>query len=158
MKDRFDLESDITSAWNVTDDIDMLMESIVDGERFSEMPPHMVDKIANALLGIKELYDMRFERLWNTFEECIKTNQFDNYKEKYESNENIETTWTNNVQETNKRSVEGAWSVHNDLVTGAIIPVSDYDDSVVTIKVPAQSELDFDYDYGNKDDYSKYTI
>lgn len=165
MKDRFDLESDITSAWGVTDDIDMLMESIVDSERFRDMPPHMVDKVSNALLGIKELYDMRFERLWSTFVECIETNQFDNYKEKYENNKNIETTETtrtNYVQETNKRSEQGAWSVHNDLVTGTfntgIEYDLDYDDDVVTIKVPAQGELNFDYDYGNKDDYFKYTI
>lgn len=151
MKDRFDLESDITAAWGVTDDIDMLMESIVDSERFRDMPPHMVDKVANALLGIKELYDMRFERLWSTFEDCIKTKQFDNYEEEYETNENIETTRTNYVQETNERSVEDAWSVHNDLVTGTF---NTGGNDVVTIKVPAQKEL-FDYDYGNKNDYYK---
>jgi hypothetical protein len=159
MKDRFDLETDITAAWGVTDDIDLLMESIVNSERFRDMPPHMVDKVSNALLGIKELYDMRFERLWGTFEELITTNQFNNYeerlKEEYETNENIETTRTNYVQETNKRSVEDAWSVHNDFVTGALSTGSD---DVITIKVPEQSELKFDYDYGNKDDYSKYTI
>jgi hypothetical protein len=159
MKDRFDLETDITAAWGVTDDIDLLMESIVNSERFRDMPPHMVDKVSNALLGIKELYDMRFERLWGTFEELITTNQFNNYeerlKEEYETNENIETTRTNYVQETNKRSVEDAWSVHNDFVTGTFSTGSD---DVITIKVPEQSELKFDYDYGNKDDYSKYTI
>ena len=158
MKDRFNLEADIMSAWGVTDDVDMLMESIVDSERFRDMPPHMVDKISNALLGIKELYDMKFERLWNTFEECIDNDQFKNnyYKEKYETNENIETTRTNYVQETNKGSLEDAWSVHNDLVTGTFNTGGD--DDVVTIPAPAQSELKFDYDYGNKDDYSKYTI
>jgi hypothetical protein len=159
MKDRFDLETDITAAWGVTDDIDLLMESIVNSERFRDMPPHMVDKVSNALLGIKELYDMRFERLWGTFEELITTNQFNNYeerlKEEYETNENIETARTNYVQETNKRSVEDAWSVHNDFVTGTFSTGSD---DVITIKVPEQSELKFDYDYGNKDDYSKYTI
>jgi hypothetical protein len=152
------------NAWNITSDVDMLMESICDSERFRDMPPHMVDKVSNALLGIKELYEMRFERLWSTFEECISNNQFDNYKEKYETNENIETTRTNYVQETNKGSMEDAWSVHNDLVTGTFSTGSD-DDDVVTIKVPDQGELNFDYDedgiplyYGNKDDYSKYTI
>jgi hypothetical protein len=159
MKDRFDLETDITAAWGVTDDIDLLMESIVNSERFRDMPPHMVDKVSNALLGIKELYDMRFERLWGTFEELITTNQFNNYeerlKEEYETNENIETARTNYVQETNKRSVEDAWSVHNDFVTGTFSTGSD---DVITLKVPEQSELKFDYDYGNKDDYSKYTI
>ena len=153
MKDRFDLEQDITNAWYVTTDIDMLMESIVDSERFRDMPPHMVDKVSNALLGIKELYDMRFERLWNTFEECISNNQFNSYKEEYESNENIETTRTNYVQETNKGSMEDAWSSHNDLVTGTFSTGSDYGDDVVTIKMPEQSELDFNYGYVDKDDY-----
>ena len=51
--------------------------------------------------------------------------------------------------------MEDAWSVHNDFVTGTF---STGGDDVITLKVPEQSELKFDYDYGNKDDYSKYTI
>lgn len=73
MKDRFDLEQHIMECWNVTSDVDMLLEAILDSPRFSDMPAEYSDRIANMLLGVKELYEMRFERLWSTFEDCITT-------------------------------------------------------------------------------------
>jgi len=73
MKDRFDLEQHIMECWNVTSDVDMLLEAILDSPRFSDMPAEYSDRIANMLLGMKELYEMRFERLWSTFEDCITT-------------------------------------------------------------------------------------
>ena len=73
MKDRFDLEQHLMECWNVTSDVDMLLEAILDSPRFSDMPAEYSDRIANMLLGVKELYEMRFERLWSTFEDCITT-------------------------------------------------------------------------------------
>jgi len=73
MKDRFDLEQHIMECWNVTSDINMLLESVTDSPRFADMQPEHADRIANMLLGVKELYEMRFERLWYTFEDCITT-------------------------------------------------------------------------------------
>lgn len=73
MKDRFDLEQHIMECWNVTSDVDMLLEAILDSPRFSDMPAEYADRISNMLLGMKELYEMRFERLWSTFEDCITT-------------------------------------------------------------------------------------
>lgn len=148
MKDRFDLEQHIMECWNVTSDIDMLLESILDSPRFADMPADYSDRIANMLLGTKELYEMRFERLWSTFEECIGANQFNNYKEEYEDNENIGKTQTNYVQETNKRSVEDAWSIHNDLVTGDFSTGSDHGAEVVTVPQKSyEHQLSFNYEY-----------
>ena len=65
-KDRFDLEQDIHQCWYIVDDINMLMEYILDNPKFT-MPPETEDVLANKLLGLKELYEMRFDRLWNTF-------------------------------------------------------------------------------------------
>lgn len=65
-KDRFDLEQDIHQCWYIVDDINMLMEYILDNPKFT-MPPETEDVIANKLLGLRELYEMRFDRLWNTF-------------------------------------------------------------------------------------------
>ena len=73
MKDRFDLEQHIMDCWNVTSDVQMLLEAILDSPRFDKMPAEYSDSIANMLLGVKELYEMRFERLWSTFEDCITT-------------------------------------------------------------------------------------
>ena len=65
-KDRFDLEQDIHQCWYIVDDINMLMEYILDNPKFT-MPPETEDVLANKLLGLRELYEMRFDRLWNTF-------------------------------------------------------------------------------------------
>ena len=63
MNDRFDLEQQILDCWHVTDDIQLLFEHL-------EKNPSQ-DEIANALLGIKTIYAMKFDKMWNTFEQCI---------------------------------------------------------------------------------------
>ena len=64
MTDRFDLEQGILKCWNVTDDIDMVYRKIMDN------PDELdVDEISNLLLGIKSLYDLKFDELFNTFEQ-----------------------------------------------------------------------------------------
>ena len=68
MKNRFDLEQEILDCWKVTDDIDILLEYVCDGENDQ-------DYVANVLLGLKNLYDLKFDRTFATFEECIKNGQ-----------------------------------------------------------------------------------
>lgn len=59
--DRFDLESRIMDCWNVVEDVKTVL-SMADHREVSE------DELANALLGIHTLYQMKFEQLWATFE------------------------------------------------------------------------------------------
>lgn len=67
MANRFDLEQDIMKAWNVVDDIRLLTEWMLDG------PTRMTeDQITNVLIGMEHLYEMKFNKLFNTFEKCIK--------------------------------------------------------------------------------------
>lgn len=68
-KDRFDLEQEIMNCWNITEDLDMVMERVLDSPTFKDMPAELSDKMANLLIGLRELYEMRFERLWETFKE-----------------------------------------------------------------------------------------
>ena len=70
-KDRFDLEQDIQQCWVMVDDINMLMEHFLDNPKF-RMAAETEDALANKLMGIRELYEMRFERLWDTFLQCYK--------------------------------------------------------------------------------------
>lgn len=67
VKDRFDLEQEIMNCWNVTEDIGVIMERLVDSPTFKDVPPEAVDKLSNALLGVQQLYDMRFEKLFDVF-------------------------------------------------------------------------------------------
>lgn len=62
--DRFDLEQHILKCWNITDDLDVLYKAVCDTEMDT-------DKIANILLGMKQLYDFKFDILFNCFEELV---------------------------------------------------------------------------------------
>lgn len=64
MAGRFDVEQGILSCWHVTGDVDLLYKQVMDGSPTT-------DEIANALLGIKSLYDMRFNALFADFEDTI---------------------------------------------------------------------------------------
>jgi len=62
---RFDLEQEIMNAWHVVDDIDLLYKNVIETDMST-------DDIANVLLGLEGVYNMRFEKLFNTFEEICK--------------------------------------------------------------------------------------
>ena len=63
---RFDLEQNIMKCWNVTEDIDLLYENVMENDNMTK------DDIANALLGLRVLYEMQFEKLWQNFESMAK--------------------------------------------------------------------------------------
>jgi len=65
MTDRFDLEQQIMACWNVTSDIDTLCEGVIESDMTT-------DQIANILLGMKQLYELKFDKLFRTFEELIR--------------------------------------------------------------------------------------
>lgn len=66
MTDRFDLEQNIMQCWNVTDDIQLYLDM------FDEMDE---DQRMNYLIGLKQMYQMKFERLWNGFETVVRAKQ-----------------------------------------------------------------------------------
>lgn len=62
MSDRFEFEQQIFDCWNVTKDINTLFEAVVDKDLTT-------DQIANTLLGIHQLYEFKFGKLFDMFEE-----------------------------------------------------------------------------------------
>lgn len=64
-KTRFDLEEQIMDCWGVVDDIKSLYY-INDIRELTE------DERANALLGLMTVYQIKFELLFNTFEQLIQ--------------------------------------------------------------------------------------
>lgn len=64
MTDRFDLEQNIMQCWNVCDDIQLLLDS---WDKMDE------DQKQNYLIGLKQMYQMKFERCFNSFEQCVST-------------------------------------------------------------------------------------
>jgi hypothetical protein len=63
---QFDLEQEIMHCWNITSDLDHLFEELCEGEKMSN------DRMANIVLGMKELYEIKFNRLFHSFESFLK--------------------------------------------------------------------------------------
>ena len=65
-KDRFDLEQEIMGAWHIIDDLRTLLDS---WDTLTE------DKRLNILIGVADLYDMKFDTMFNTYERLIANQQ-----------------------------------------------------------------------------------
>ena len=63
-QDRFNLEAALSACWNTKEDIDLLYEEVLEGESSSE-------DLANALLGLSRLHNLRCEKAMRIFEELI---------------------------------------------------------------------------------------
>lgn len=68
----FDLEQEIMNCWNVTTDIKTIYEHIGDSPVFLGMDGKQQDVIINLLLGVAELYEIKFNNCFRTFEQVCK--------------------------------------------------------------------------------------
>ena len=62
--DRFDFEQQIQKCWLVTDDIADIAEGVLERDLDK-------DQIVNALNGIQQLYELKFNKLWDLFEDVM---------------------------------------------------------------------------------------
>ena len=74
--DRFDFEQQLLECWNVTKDI----KTVYEGVCYSS-PPMTGDQIANALLGLETLYELKFNKLWYMFEQGVHQRSINSTKE-----------------------------------------------------------------------------
>jgi hypothetical protein len=77
-----DLEERIMDCWNILEQIDTTLQ-IVDRTKCDE------DAVSNALIGIKQLYQTKFEVMFETFEDVVR--------EYYNKNKNTYTTTDNST-------------------------------------------------------------
>ena len=68
----FDLEQRIMNCWNVVDDLDDFYYSISDDPFFKDMDAEHRDKICTLLLGMKEMYQIKFQKCIFDFEDVCK--------------------------------------------------------------------------------------
>lgn len=68
----FDLEQQIMNCWSVVDDIDMMYKHFGDDPRFAQIDAKHHDEIMNLVLGLKSLYQLKFDVMWGTFEQVCK--------------------------------------------------------------------------------------
>lgn len=62
--DRFEFETQIMSCWTITTDLNDLSEEVLEGDLTK-------DQITNVLMGIEQLYNIRFQKLFRQFEQLI---------------------------------------------------------------------------------------
>ena len=62
---RFDLEQLILKNWEITTEIKHLRELISDGKPTQ-------DQVENYLLGLETIYEVKFNKLWDCFEELCQ--------------------------------------------------------------------------------------
>ena len=62
--DRFDFEQQIQKCWLITDDIADIAEGVLERDLDK-------DQIVNALTGIQQLYELKFNKLWDLFEDVM---------------------------------------------------------------------------------------
>lgn len=70
--DRFELEQDLIKAWGVVEDIEELVRQHLDRPQ----GPYDEYELANRLDAIKYIADMRFQRIWDGFEQMLKNDKF----------------------------------------------------------------------------------
>lgn len=69
MSDRFDFEQQLLKCWDITTDLHLLAEKYEHD-----------DELCNIVLGIKHVYELRHDKLWDLFEEVVvakERNAFD---------------------------------------------------------------------------------
>jgi hypothetical protein len=67
----FDLEAEIMSVWNTKDDLELITSRMMD-----DPDPMSEDDIANVLIGLTELHDIRCKKLFDVFEAMIRERRF----------------------------------------------------------------------------------
>ena len=61
----YELEQQILDCWHVVDDLDILLEGVLEKELTK-------DEISNIILGLKSLYQLKFDKAFDTFEKCVR--------------------------------------------------------------------------------------
>ena len=64
----YELEEQIMDCWNVCNDLKTAYTQICDGEK-----EPTIDEITNALMGMQHLYHWKFEQLFFTYENMLKS-------------------------------------------------------------------------------------
>lgn len=72
MYNRFDLEQAIMTCWAVVDDIKALNNQYMNVGNMTQ------DQVANYLLGLETIYQVKFEQLRAIFEQMIEDGQIQN--------------------------------------------------------------------------------
>jgi len=72
-KNRFDLEEQMSNVNQIGADIETIIYAIGDSPI-----KHTEDQLLNMLIGIKQLHETRYQEMWYTFEDLVKSGAISN--------------------------------------------------------------------------------
>ena len=78
MSKLYEIEPYIMDCWSVCNDIETVFKQIGDGH-----PEPTEDEIMNALMGMQQIYQWKFEQLFNRYEQ-IQRSQREESEERYD--------------------------------------------------------------------------
>ena len=70
MSKMYELEPMIMDCWHVCDDLQVVFRQIGDGAR-----EPTEDELMNALIGMQQVYQWKFEQLFNKYEDVLRDRQ-----------------------------------------------------------------------------------
>ena len=89
----FDLEQEMLQFANVTDDIDRVTKYFVESSDWEGMDGRLADALMNKYFAIKELYEVKFENMWHTFEQVCKEYHIAHKLAGFERDKELESIW-----------------------------------------------------------------
>jgi len=72
MKDRFDLEEEITKLFSFVDDIQAVVEYLSE----TDIDPRIIDNVSNILLGTSTLLGLHADKMLDTMCQCFKIDEY----------------------------------------------------------------------------------
>ena len=70
---RFELEDSMSNLHQIGEDIETIIYAIGDSPI-----KHTEDQLLNMLIGMKQLHDTRYQKMWDTFEQLIQNGTISN--------------------------------------------------------------------------------
>ena len=70
---RFDLEDAMSNLHQISEEIEIIVYAVGDSPI-----EHTEDQLLNMLIGIKQLHDTRYQKMWNIFEQLIQNGTISN--------------------------------------------------------------------------------
>ena len=98
MTDKFELEQQILSCWNIVDELKVLREAVCDNNLST-------DQTANVLMGLEQLYQLKFDQLFQTFEELVHNDSFESRGEQA-------SLFDDEIQDTNWQAPNQQWETN----------------------------------------------
>ena len=64
----FDLEQQFLQCWEIINDVKMITEYFIEDEKWKNMDASLADALMNKYYGLAEVYDLKLQKAWDTFE------------------------------------------------------------------------------------------